>query len=162
MAIQIVGSIKRRDINTETKDYFVTVKTFKGATVDEMDSYIIPTIKKQPEGLILHCGTNNLRKDDPEIIASKILSLAIEAKRRIKHVAVSSLIAGGDSDIMEERTNHVNQILERSLAPYDICFIKHNNINIDWRDCLWKDGIHLSDHGSAKFTGNFIRFLNDP
>ena len=80
----IVGSIKRRDINAETNDYFVTVKTFKGATVDEMDSYVIPTIKKQPEGLILHCGTNNLRKDDPDIIASKILSLAIEAKRRIK------------------------------------------------------------------------------
>ena len=90
------------------------------------------------------------------------MSLAIEAKRRIKHVAVSSLIARGDSDIMEEKRNHVNQILERSLVAYDICFIKHNNIDIDWRDCLWKDGIHLSDHGSAKFTGNFIRFLNDP
>eukprot|EP00794_Sanderia_malayensis_P004934 gene4934-5581_t len=92
----IVGGINRRDINTETKDYFVTVKTFKGATVDEMDSYIIPTIKKQTEGLIIHCGTNNLRKDDPDIIASKILSLAFEAKQRIKHVAVSSLIARGD------------------------------------------------------------------
>ena len=158
----IVGSIRRKDINTETKDHFVTVKTFKGATVDEMDSYIIPTIKKQPDGLILHCGTNNLRKDDPDIIASKVLSLAIEAKRRIPHVAVSSLIARGDSDIMEERRNHVNQILERSLAPYHICFIKHNNIDFDWRDCLWKDGIHLSDHGSAKFTGNFVRFLNNP
>ena len=78
------------------------------------------------------------------------------------YVAVSSLIARGDSDIMEEKRNHVNQILERSLVAYDICFIKHNNIDIDWRDCLWKDGIHLSDHGSAKFTGNFIRFLNDP
>eukprot|EP00794_Sanderia_malayensis_P006719 gene6719-7479_t len=158
----IVGGINRRDINTETKDYFVAVKTFKEATVDGMDSYIIPTIKKQPEGLIIHCATNNLRKDDPDIIASKILSLAFEAKQKIKHVAVSSLIARGDSDIMENRRYHVNQTLERSLAPYGICFIKHNNIDIDWRDPLWKDGIHLSDHGNAKFTGNFIRFLNEP
>eukprot|EP00794_Sanderia_malayensis_P001037 gene1037-364_t len=118
-----------------------------------MDSYIIPTIKKQPEGLSIHCGTNNLRKDDPDIIASKIFSLAFEAKQRIKHVAVSSLIARGDSDILENRRNHVNQTLEPSLAPCGICFIKHNNIDIDWRDSLWKDSIHLSDHGNAKFTG---------
>ncbi len=80
----IVGGVKRRDMNRETKGNPVTIKTFRGATVDEMESYIIPTIKKQPDGLIVHCGTNNLRHDEPEVIASKILNLATESKKENK------------------------------------------------------------------------------
>ena len=57
------------------------VKTFPGATTEDMESYIIPTLRRNPDILIIHCGTNDLRKEDPGKIAKEITRVAIQAKR---------------------------------------------------------------------------------
>ncbi len=56
---------------------------------------------------------------------------------------------------MERKINQVNQIFENALASYHLAFIKHDNIDID---CLWKDGIHLTEHSNFIFTSNFVGF----
>ena len=40
------------------------VYTYPGANVDDMNSHVAPTIKINPETIILHCGTNDLRGND--------------------------------------------------------------------------------------------------
>ena len=40
----------------------VQVKVFHGASIEDMKHYIIPTKKVEPNVVILHVGTNNLKK----------------------------------------------------------------------------------------------------
>ena len=57
------------------KGLFV-VRSFPGAKTADMESYIKPTLKKKPERVIIHCGTNYLKNNTPQSIADNILSLA--------------------------------------------------------------------------------------
>ena len=66
-----------------------------------MESYIKPTLKRNPDVLIIHCGTNDLWKEDPGKVATKIPRVAIQAKKTVRKVAVSSILARGDSDFLE-------------------------------------------------------------
>ena len=59
----------------------VVVKHFSGAKTKDMESYIIPTLEENPETIIIHSGTNNLKSDSsPEKIARDIIKLATSCK----------------------------------------------------------------------------------
>ena len=44
----------------------VKVQTFPGANTDEMEVFIKPLINKNPQHLVLDCGTNDVAYKDPE------------------------------------------------------------------------------------------------
>ena len=46
--------------NSNTNVY---VKSFPGATIDDMYSYEKPSLKHEPNTIIIHCGTNNLKEE---------------------------------------------------------------------------------------------------
>ena len=48
----------RNTLNTNEK---VFVKSFSGATVEDMKSHVIPSKNRNNDLVILHCGTNDLR-----------------------------------------------------------------------------------------------------
>ena len=48
------------------RDRKVNVKNFPGATIDDMYNYIKPLLKKWPDNIILHVGTNNTVKSHPK------------------------------------------------------------------------------------------------
>ena len=37
-------------------------QTFPGTITDDMESHIIPLVKRDPDYLILHCGINDFKK----------------------------------------------------------------------------------------------------
>ena len=53
------------------------MKSFRGAKTSHMHWHAKPTIEKNPENIIIHCGTNDISKDaDPEKIAADIINLS--------------------------------------------------------------------------------------
>ena len=50
----------------------ITVKSFPGSKVDDMRDYVKPFLKANPDNLILHIGTNNLKSDDARTIAEVV------------------------------------------------------------------------------------------
>ena len=54
----------------------VLVKSFSGATAQDMKSYIQPTINNAPDRVCLPIGTNNLKSKAPNDIANTIVDLA--------------------------------------------------------------------------------------
>ena len=52
--------VKGWDLSDENNT--VVTKQFSGATTDDMKSYIQPTISNDPECIVLHCGTKDLRQ----------------------------------------------------------------------------------------------------
>ena len=107
----IVRGIRKQEINRTVHKYNSFVKTFPGATTEDMESYIIQTLKRNPDVLIIHCGTNDLRKEDLGKIATKITKVALQAKKTVQKVAVSSILARGDSDHLERKRVQVNIII---------------------------------------------------
>ena len=156
----IIKGIRRNEFNQHVKHMSTFVKSFPGATTDDMESYIVPTLKREPDALIIHCGTNDLRKDDPETIAKKITEIAVKAKRTVQNVAVSSILARGDSDLMEGKRLLVNSLLAKSLKGNEIHFIRHQNFDQDWRYLLYEDGIHLNNEGTNVLGQNFVNYIN--
>ena len=54
----------------------IVVKSFSGATTNDMRSYIQPTLKNSPERICLHIGTNHLKNKEPREVADAIVDLA--------------------------------------------------------------------------------------
>ena len=50
----------------------MSVKSFSGATVDDMSHFLKLSIRKKPNKLIIHAGTNDVRRSSPKIIAEKV------------------------------------------------------------------------------------------
>ena len=84
----------RKSLQNKEKLY---VKTFRGATTEEMKDYVRPSLKYNPDLIILHTGTNDLRsKLQPSQIADDIMKLALNMKCDENDVAVSSIIMRND------------------------------------------------------------------
>ena len=78
----MIKSLNRRLMNQAIQSHDVQLKTFGGAKIEDMRDYVMPTLRARPEALILHCGTNNLKNENEERLANKIVALAVDIKRR--------------------------------------------------------------------------------
>ena len=59
-----------------------------------MESYINPTLKQNPETIIIDTGTNDLESDSsPEEIAREIINLTMSCKTQMNEVILSSIVS---------------------------------------------------------------------
>lgn len=73
-----------------------------------MYPYMESTIEMGVDGIIIMCGTNNLRDESPEVIAKKMVNLAMYASNRVEQVAVSSIVHRTDSIELDQKGKEVN------------------------------------------------------
>ena len=74
----------------------IYVKSFSGATTDDMNSHVIPTMKRNPKKFILHCGANDIRSQaTPENIAKEVMELAVSLSTKENIVFVSGIVPRG-------------------------------------------------------------------
>ena len=52
------------------------VRSFPGATTIDMTDFVKPIIRKKPESVILHVGTNDLKSNSEAQIVDNIIDLA--------------------------------------------------------------------------------------
>lgn len=129
------------------------VKSFSGATVQDMVDYVKPSMRRKPDLIILHAGTNDLRSEkSAEIIASEIMNLALEMKCDTNDVMVSGIISRGDK--LNNKGVEVNQLLVEGCKSYNLNFI--NNSNLLSSKHLNGSGLHLNFRGTISLAGNFI------
>ena len=83
----IVKKVKGWELLTED-DLFV-VRSFPGATTDDMESHIKPTLKNRPEGIIIHCRTNDLKNNTSQSMADNFLPLPKSRKENNKKITPS-------------------------------------------------------------------------
>ena len=69
---------------------FIFAKSISGAKTKCMKSYIISTVELEPNVIVIHCATNDLRRQEqPEEIAYEIANLASSIKSKKNEVVVS-------------------------------------------------------------------------
>ena len=125
----------------------VVVKSFPGATIEDMEDFVKPLLRKKPDNVVLHIGTNDLNTvQEPRLAAEGIVNLAlqIEGDAPETNLAISGLIARADDK--DGKVLSVNKILKKFCRQNHWNFIEHNNIN---QTHLNRGGLHLSKSGSA-------------
>jgi hypothetical protein len=133
--------------------------SFPGATVEDMVDFVKPIIRKRPKKIILHVGTNNLKRDNPEKIGKKIIDLANDLKKQHSSVeiAISSIIHRTDDTLLNAKVDKVNESLEKSCVDNNFGFICNDNIK---HDCLNVGGLHLILKGTINLAANFRKHIN--
>ena len=80
--------IQGRKLGRKVK-HNVIVRSFPVAKLDSMSHYAIAIVKSNPDCIIIHCGTNNLKVDEsPGPIAEKTIELAKSVKLTTNEVVV--------------------------------------------------------------------------
>ena len=141
-----------------SKDKHVVSKSFSGCTVDDMSDFVKPFLRRKPDEIILHIGTNNLSTDEPRQLGEKIVDLArfIEQESQSTKLAVSSLMVRKDD--LHRKVNNVNKTLRSFCNTNGWTFISNENIDAS---CINKGGLHLNRKGVYKLAGNFRNHINN-
>ena len=69
----IVKFVKGWELSNAERN--ISVKSFSGATLNDMSDFLKPTDRKQPNKLIIHAGTNDLRRSNPKEVVHRIVEL---------------------------------------------------------------------------------------
>ena len=156
----IVKNIIGASMSGFDDDHFFVVKSFPGATLEDMKDFIKPLIKRQPDKLILHAGTNNLRNSSPRTIADSIVNLAAKIKEESSNtdVGISGLLVRNDNTDLASKVNLVNKILFDYCNLNQIPFLGNTNINTSH---LNSRGLHLNKRGSTTLQNNLRQFARD-
>ena len=154
----IVRNEHSRSLNQSLKEYFNVVKSFPGATTQDMKDYIKTTISRKPDMVILHTGTNDLKSNqNPSDIANEIVNLAKNIKNSGTEVSISALILRGDR--LSEKGKKVNKELQEKCTAENFAFILHKNVNSKLD--IFPDKLHPNKKGQSILKGNFRKFINE-
>ena len=133
------------------------MKSFHEATIEDMESYAVPTIRAKPDEIILHIGTNDLQKSTARQIAEGIVNLADNISQNCKsNIVISSVIKRVDKPELNLKQVEVNDIFKKFCANRGWTCIKHNNIG-QQSSHFNHSGLHLSQEGNSLFASNLIK-----
>ena len=85
----------------EQKPNSVKVTILRGATIDDMEDFLKPYLKRSPTTIILHVGTSNSINDSSSFILNKFLLLEnyIHIELPESSVILSNIIDRSDNSI---------------------------------------------------------------
>ena len=129
----------------------IKVRIFSSATTHDMYDYLKPLLKKNPDNIILHVGTNNSMNETSRDILNEMLSLKnfIEKLCPTCKVIRSNLIYRSDNEKASLTVKNVNDHLD----ALNIEVVDNKNIG---GNCLNNSGLHLNSTGYGKLAINFI------
>ena len=111
----ILNHLQGRKISRNSR---VKVSSFPGCTTLDMnDHHIKPLLRRNPDEIIIHVGTNSLRScDTPRTCTEEIIDLStmISSKSSAK-IALSSMVCRSDDEALACKISGPNKILEESL-----------------------------------------------
>ena len=142
-----------------SREAHVTLRSFSGSTVDDMIDFVRPFTRRKPDELILHIGTNDLKDEEPQQVAKKIvnLGLSIERETPSTKLTLSGIINRSDDQGLHRKVPKVNKALRSFCNSNGWKFLSNENIDTS---CLNSGGLHLNRRGVYKLAGNFREVIN--
>ena len=147
----ISGIIEKR---LSRKDKLVKVRSFPGAKIEDMYHYLVPLIKKRPDYIILHCGSNNSTQYEAQDIVDELLKLKTFIRVSLPdcRVIFSHPMVRNDTP----QKNNILKLVSNFLNQLKVDCIRNENITID---CLGKSKLHLNAKGTARLAMNYKHFI---
>ena len=150
-------SYQDQELHTNKKRV-VKVRSYPGATTDDLIDHCRPVARRQPDIIIVHVGTDDLRSKDEKEIAQNISGI----KDTIKEISpntrtlISLIIQRYDNETMNGKVVFVNNELTQLFNKNEL--IDNSNLG---RDCIGGSrGLHLNQPGTRHLARNFKQALN--
>ena len=153
----MVKGLHQHKLTKATKQN-VGVKCFPGSTVGDMSDYIKPVLRRKPDSIILHVGTNDTTTKKATDVMSDINKLCQEIKKAAPDVEIilSELINREDNKIAKHTINEVNKLLANYCVANNLSLLTHNNIT---STSLNRSLLHLNKYGSSLLAKNIVKSL---
>ena len=153
----IVKNIEPYKMKKST-NYDTTVERIPGATTEGMIHHVKGCmVDFAPDIVLLHCGTNDLKKDlTPRKTAQNILQLAEEVFGECKRAAlVSGIVNRGDD--FNAKVQKVNEFLSEKETRKNLKYIDNGNIGVGMFN---RNKLHLNRFGTIQLVKNYREILN--
>ena len=153
--VLIAGSsmINQIDETRMSRKYNVKVRANNGATARDMVDHLNAYLRKKPDHLILHVGSNDASNENvtSDILYSRLLRLKSFAEYKVPGINVILSCPTVRSD--NRRANAIIMDVRERLLENGYNIISNENItNVH----LGKKGLHLSLHGVKRLAMNLI------
>ena len=131
------------------KDENIKVKSRKypcASSIDFLD-HIKPGLRKAPEQIIIHAGTNDISRNTSYLKNVKKIVKLVKENCKDTKLSFSSMICRTDIKHIIDTINTTNSHLENYCKLQNVGFIDNGDIK---RSDLNPKGIHLHERGSSK------------
>ena len=110
------------------KGRIIKVRSFPGSTINDKYDYIKPLLKKNPDSVILHVGTNDAPNSTSRTILDNMLSLKSFTEKTLSQskVCISNLVKRTDNGKATLTVNEVNE----HLSTLQLDIVANSNINL--------------------------------
>ena len=157
----IAKRINVKKFNEKLTNANAQFKLFPGATSVDLNYYLVPTLeKKVPDISIIQVGANDVlqRKKTNKEIADDIINIGVKCiDYGVNDIIISSLTPNR-SLYAQRRINTINDTLQSLCIEKGFTYVDQYELYRD--EHLWKDGIHLNDHGKIILEENYINVIN--
>ena len=79
-----------------------------------MDDFINPILGKKPDQLVLHIGTNDLRRAESQVVAHGVINLAHKIEEQCPgiDIIVSEILTRTDVKGLSDRVSETNRLIK--------------------------------------------------
>ena len=124
-----------------------------------MKDHIKPLLRRYPDEIIIHVGTNSLRSSNTrQECAAELIDLAeTVSSESSAMISISSLITRSDDEALAAKVPGVNKVLKEQCLQKNWGFVNHSNISATSH--LNRSGLHLNKGRTSRLARNFINYL---
>ena len=153
------STLKYLQSHKMSKNSQVKIATFPGCTTQDMKDHIKPLLRRNPDEIIIHVGTNSLRSSNtPRECAGELTDLAeAVSSESSAMISISGLINRSDDEALACKVPDVNKVLKECCKQKNWGFVDHSNISVTSH--LNRSGLHLNKKGTTRLAQNFINHL---
>lgn len=138
-------------------DTEINKRCFPGASTEDMESYMLPSLRTEPDEIIVHVGTNDVCDKTPRQLAEGVVNLCENmSQNSTATVAISSIINRADDEELNKKVIEANKILKSFAKDRNWGFIDNSRIS---KNYLNNKGLHLNANGTAALAKNIISYL---
>jgi len=156
--VEIIGDSMLGGIrNWHKQDYNVKVNAFGGATSSDTVEMAEIAMRRNPDMLIVHAGTNDLEQN----IETKKELQRIVSKARGKcadiSIGISAICHREDKKHLQPKIKDMNNQLKNFCRQQQVTFIEHADFD---HSCLSYKGLHPNQNGNKSLYCDFDRTIN--
>eukprot|EP00112_Aurelia_sp_Birch-Aquarium-sp1_P016513 Seg3755.1 transcript_id=Seg3755.1/GoldUCD/mRNA.D3Y31 product="hypothetical protein" protein_id=Seg3755.1/GoldUCD/D3Y31 len=151
----IVNGIKDRGLS---KKHNAKVRAQPGATTQDMEDHIKPLLRKKPDMVILHCGTNDLTNDVDTIRHLDAIVKYTEKESPSTEIVVSNIVTRRDKDGIHQEVTDLKSGVKDFCRNNQLKVIDNSRLDIT---CLSQKKLHINRKGTGYLAQNLLSFISE-
>ena len=153
--ILMLNGVQEKGLN-KNADINIKIRKYPGASSTDILGHIRPSLRKEPDQIIIHAGIKDLTNDHNYLNNVKKIVEIVRETCKNTELSFSSLICRNDLKDIDEKVKKTNAHLENYCKQQNLVFIDNSNLN---KSDLNSRGLHLQERGSSKLARNFLDYF---